>query len=86
MALYALKHRDVAEIDRVFERLVRFVTRLALAIGEPAKIDGMLERRRLRPWRRSRRVRQNRMADIAIVSYDFSVLTVVLAVVTAETA
>jgi hypothetical protein len=44
VAFDALKHRDVAEIDRVFERLVAFVTSLAFAIRESAEIDRMLYR------------------------------------------
>jgi hypothetical protein len=44
----ALKHRNISEVDRMAERLVRFVTRFALAIGEPAQIYWMLKRDRLR--------------------------------------
>ena len=43
MALNALKHRDVTEIDRMPERFVGLVTRFALAIRESAEIDGMLK-------------------------------------------
>jgi len=43
MAFDALKHRDVAEVDRVFERLVGFVAAFALAIRKRAEIDRMLE-------------------------------------------
>ena len=43
VALDALEHRDVAEVDWVSERFVRFVTGLALSIGESTKIDRMLD-------------------------------------------
>ena len=43
MALDALKHRDVAEIDRMAERLVSFLARVALAIRETAQVNGMLK-------------------------------------------
>jgi len=44
MAFDALKHRDVAEINRMFERLVSLVAGLALSIAEAAKIYRMLKR------------------------------------------
>ena len=47
MAFDALKHRDVAEINGMFERLVSLVTAFALSIAEAAKIDRMLERAQL---------------------------------------
>jgi len=47
MAFDALKHRDVAQINRMFERLVSLVTGLALAIAEATKIDRMLKRAQL---------------------------------------
>lgn len=40
----ALKHRDVAEIHRVSEGLVRFVAEVALVIRQRAEIDGMFKR------------------------------------------
>ena len=42
MTLDALERRDVAEIHRMLEGLVCFVASFALAIGEAAKVDGML--------------------------------------------
>jgi hypothetical protein len=54
MAFDTLKHRNIAEIHRMLERLVRFVTRFALAFTETTKIHRVLERRKLY---RSRRVR-----------------------------
>ena len=43
----ALKHRDVAEVERMLERLVSLVARLALSVCEPAEIDRMLNIDRL---------------------------------------
>jgi hypothetical protein len=47
MAFDALKHRDVAEIDRVFEWLVSLVTSLALSITEATEVYRMLKRSQL---------------------------------------
>ena len=44
MTLDALKHRDVSQVDRMLEGLVRFVARLALPDGKRAQINGMNER------------------------------------------
>ena len=46
MTLDALKHRNISEIDRMFERLVSLVTGLAFAIREATKVDRMLYRNR----------------------------------------
>ena len=43
MALDALKHRDVAEIDRVAEWFVGFVASLAFAIRQAAEVHRMLD-------------------------------------------
>ena len=43
MALDALEHRNVAEVDGVAEALVRLVTGLALAIGQATEVHRMLE-------------------------------------------
>jgi hypothetical protein len=43
MAFHALKRRQITEIYRVLERLVRFVARLALSIRKATKIHRMLE-------------------------------------------
>jgi|GEM_PF-6586350 len=47
MAFDALKHRYIAEIHRVFEWLVGFMTGLAFSIAEGAKIHRVLESRDL---------------------------------------
>jgi hypothetical protein len=48
MTLHALKRRQVTEIYRVLERLVRFVAGLTLSIRQTTEIHGMLEVRHLR--------------------------------------
>jgi hypothetical protein len=53
MAFDALKHRDVAEIDRMFEWLVGLVTSLAFSVAQRAQIYGVLESGNLH---RSRRI------------------------------
>jgi hypothetical protein len=54
MAFDALKHRNIAQVDRVFERFVSLMTGFAFSVAEAAKIYRMLERRQLY---RSSRVR-----------------------------
>jgi hypothetical protein len=39
VTFYALEHRYVAEIYRVFERLISLVAGLAFAISQPAEVD-----------------------------------------------
>lgn len=86
MALDALEHRDVSEIDRVLERLISFVARLALSIGESAKIDWMLKRiSTYVEFSGSCGVVNHCMADVAIISDYFPSVTHMLAVVAAET-
>ena len=43
VTLDALKHRDIAQVDGVPKRLVCFVTGIALAVCEAAKIHRMLK-------------------------------------------
>jgi hypothetical protein len=43
VAFYALKHRDVAKIHRVFERLVRLMTGVAFSVAECTEVYRMLE-------------------------------------------
>jgi len=47
VTLGALKHRNISQIDRVLERFVSLVTRLALSIGQAAEINRMLNIDRL---------------------------------------
>ena len=85
MAFGALKHRDVAEVNRVFEWLVSLVASLALSITEGAEVYRMLKRAQL-----DRRCRIGRIVDycvtnVAVVSNHLAVITHVLAVVTTKT-
>ena len=43
MALNALEHRNITQIQGMLERFVRFVAMLAFVIGERAQIDRVLE-------------------------------------------
>ena len=85
MAFHALKHRDVSEVNRVFERFVRFVARFALAIFKPAEINGMLYWNRHRSRRGARRVGQDCVANVAIVPDRLAGITNVLTIVTTKT-
>jgi len=67
MAFDALKHRDVTEINRVFEWLVSLVAGVALPVTEATKIDRMLKRaqlyrRRRQSGRVGRRIRRGSSA------------------------
>ena len=43
-----LKHRYIAQVHRMFERLIRLVARVAFAIGKSAEIDRVYKRSGLR--------------------------------------
>src|ERR1700694_4317641 len=73
MALDTLKHRDITKINRMLERLVRFMAILAFVVSERAQINGVLK------WsgpnillRRRRRVIDHCVADIAVIANDFA--------------
>lgn len=86
MTVGALKHRNIAEVDRVLERFVRTVTSLALTCSEAAEVDGMFEGPGV--WvlfNRTRGVVEHGVADVAIVADHFARAALVLAVVTTET-
>ena len=86
VAFNALKHRDVAEINRMLKWLVRLMARLAFAIRETAEVDWMLKRAGSRVvFRRARRIVDHRVADVAIVPDHFAGVANMFAVVTAET-
>jgi hypothetical protein len=87
MALDALKHRDVAEVNWMLKWLVRLVTELAFAIGEASEIDRMLESSgpRILFWRSSRVV-DHRVADVAIIPDHFARIANMLAIMATETA
>ena len=57
MALNTLKHRNVAEVDRMFEGLVCLVARFAFAIRQAAEIHRVLNRQSLDHRFRARGVR-----------------------------
>lgn len=86
MTLRALEHRDVAEIHWVLEWLVGLMAGVAFAICESAKIYRMAKRSELRIVSRRRcRVIDDGMANVAIGSDNFTGITDMLTVVTAET-
>jgi hypothetical protein len=39
MAFDTMEHRDVAKINRIFERFVRLVTGFAFAIGQATEVN-----------------------------------------------
>ncbi len=87
MAHGTLKLRYVAQIDRMLERLVRFVARTAAAVCQSPKIDGMFEWSRLYIlYSRPGRVVNHSVTNVTVVSNDFARLTDVLTVMTAEAA
>ena len=85
MAFDALKHRDVTEINRVFEWLVSLVASLALSIAEATEVYRMLKRAQL--YRRCRigRIVDHCVTNVAVVSNYLAVLTHLLAVMTTKT-
>ena len=84
MTLSALEHRDVAEIYRMLEWLVRLVAELTFSIGERAQIDRVDKRPGLHRRLRIRGVIDHRMTYITVIGDDLSVLAYVVAVVTSE--
>ena len=87
MALNTLERRDVPEIYGMFERFVGLMAGFAFAIGEAAEIDRMPERSDLRILSRlSGRIKDDRVADIAIVTDNLTCIADVFAVVAAEAA
>jgi hypothetical protein len=86
MALDALKHRDITQVDWVPERFVRLVAALAFAIREASEINRMLIGAELHRSRGIGGVVNHRVADIAIVADDLARVTNVLTVMTTKTA
>lgn len=86
MALSALEHRDVTEIDWMLEWLVRLMAELAFAVGERAQINGMDKRPCLHRRFRIGRVINHRVTNVAVIRDDLSFFADVVAVVTAEAA
>ena len=86
MTFHTLKHRDIAEINRMLKWLVRLVAEVAFAVGETSEINRMLERSGARiVFRRARRIVDHRMANVAIIPDHFAGIANVLTVMTAET-
>ena len=87
MTLNALKHGDVAEVERVSEGLVRLVARLAFAVGKASEINWVFKCSCARvSICRASRVVNHRVADVAVVPDDLSRLANVLTIMAAETA
>ena len=86
MALDALKHRDVTQIDWVPERLVRLMAALAFAVREAAQINRMLIGTELHGSGGICRVVNHRVTYIAVVADDLARVANVLAVMTTKTA
>jgi hypothetical protein len=85
MALNTLKHRNIAEVDRMFERLVSLVARFAFAIRQAAEIHRVLNRQSLDHRFRARGVRQDRVTDITVLWNHLAGVANVFAVVATKT-
>ena len=85
MTFNALKRGNVSKIDWMFEGGVGLVTTLALAIGETSQIDWMLYVDCFDDRCGPRRIRQNRVADVAVIGKHFPRVTDVLAIMAPKT-
>jgi hypothetical protein len=85
MTFNTLKHGNVSEVDWMCEGSIGLVAALTLAIREAAKVDRVLYGYGFQVCCGPRGVRQNRVADIAVIGNHFSCLTDMLAIVTPET-
>ena len=86
MTLNALEHRDVAEVHRMLERLVRFMAIVTLVIGERSQINRMDEWSGLHRRRRIHRVIDHCVTNVAVVRDHLSVITHVFTVMTSKAA
>ena len=87
MALDTLEHRNIAEVHRVLEGLVRLVAELAFMVGKASEINRMLEGSGSHILLgRSSGIVDHRVADVAIIPDHFAAVANVFAVMTAETA
>ena len=87
MADRTLKLRDVAQIYRMFERLVRLMTCVAAVGLKGTEIDRMFERTRLDVGlRRPLRIVKHGVTNVAIVGDHLARLAYVVSIVTAEAA
>lgn len=86
MTFCALERRDVAKIYRMLKGFVRLVAGFAFAISQSAEIHRMPERSGLSILgRRPRRIEDDRVADVAIVTDNLTAIADVFAIVAAET-
>ena len=69
----------------MFEGGIGFVAGLTLAIGETTEIDRMLYAYCFEDCCGPRRIRQNRVADVAVIGNHFPRVTDVLAIVAPKT-
>ena len=70
----------------MLKTLIGLMTRFAFAVSQATEVDWMLNVKSLHVCRGSRRIRQNGMADIAVVGDDFARVANMLAVMTSKTA
>jgi len=87
MAFHTTEHRNVAEVHRMLEGLVRLVAELAFVIREASQVNRMLKGTGLHIlfWRAGRVV-DHCMADVAIIPDYFAGIAHMLAIMTAKTA
>ena len=85
MTFRTLKHGNVSEIDRMLEGSIGFMTGLTLAICEAAEIDRMLYAYCFESCRGPSRIRDDRVADIAVIGNHFPCLADMFAIVTTKT-
>ena len=69
----------------MLKRFIGFVAGFALAIGEAAQIDRVLNRQRFKCGGWTRRIGQDGVADVAIVRNHLARVANVLTIMTAET-
>ena len=87
VALGALEFRNIAKIDRVLKRSIAFVARGALPCIPISQVHGMLENTfRRREGGPLKRLIERGMSGRTVAPYHFSFGTLVLSVVTSETA
>ena len=85
MTFNTLKHGNVSQVDWMLKGGIGLVTALTLSIGEATEVDWMLEGYGFEDCCGPRGIRQNRMADIAVIRNHFSCLADMLAIVTPKT-
>ena len=86
VALRTLEHRNVAQIQRMLEGLVGFMTTLAFPIAQRTQINRVLERAGRHGRFRVCRVVKNRVTDIAVGTDRLAGITYMLSIMTTEAA